>query len=93
MEYCHQREQQGANINGIALELGVSTTSLMRWSRKAAESAEGFRAVELVVGPESSAVTSKPARLAGTVVVHGPRGLRVEGLTVAELAELIDRLS
>lgn len=93
MEYCHQREQQGASINGIALELGVSTTSLMRWSRKAAESTEGFRAVELMVGPESNTVVGKPTRLASTVVVHGPRGLRVEGLTVAELAELIGRLS
>ena len=93
MEYCHQREQQGANINGIALELGVSTTSLMRWSRKAAKSAEGFRAVELVVEPESHVAVSKPARLAAGVSVHGPRGLRVEGLTIAELAELIDRLS
>ena len=68
----------------VARELGVSETSLSRWSRRKEEPTMAFRAIEVV---------TEPARRTSAMVVRGPRGLCIEGLTVAELAELIARLS
>lgn len=79
-----EREREGASVRQVAEELGVSGASLVRWSRTEQEGSHGFRAIELV---------AEPVRRASGAVVHGPCGLRVEGLTVAEIAELLERLS
>ena len=86
VEYRQDREREGAALREVAGELGVSAISLERWSRRSAERETSFRAIELVGEPmrRASAVV---------VVVHGPRGLRIEGLTVVEIAELVERLS
>jgi transposase-like protein len=84
VEYHRRRKQEGASVQKVASELGVSGASLVRWSRTEEERGRGFRAIELV---------AEPVRRGSGAVVHGPRGLRVEGLTMAELAELVERLS
>ena len=85
--YYRQRKQQGARTEEIETELGVSGMSLSRWSRRSAERALGFREVEVI-----EAVPERE-RAERALVVHGPRGVRIEGLTVADIAELIERLS
>lgn len=82
MAYWREREGQGGSLRQVALELGLSSVTLTRWSRRGAKSTAGFRAIEIV--GETVRVTK--------VVVHGPRGVRVEGLMVAEIAELFERL-
>lgn len=84
VKYRRLREHDGAGVAEVAAELGVSGVSLARWSGKHERSDNGFRAIEVV---------AEPLRAATRVVVHGPRGVRVEGLSVAEVAELIARLS
>jgi hypothetical protein len=84
VEYRREREREGAALCEVARELGVSAVSLERWSRRSPERETSFRAIELV---------GEPMRRASPAVVHGPRGLRIEGLTVSEIAELIERLS
>ena len=84
IDYRREREREGAALSEVAGELGVSAISLERWSRRRRERETSFRAIELV---------GEPVRRASAVVVHGPRGLRIEGLTVSEIAELIERLS
>lgn len=90
VNYHRQRQEQGASVRVVAAELGVSGLSLSRWSRHLAHPGQGdsqhpgFRAIELV---------AEPARFCGPLVVHGPRGLRIEGLTVADVVELFERLS
>lgn len=84
VEHHREREREGASVREVAAELGVSDASLMRWSRTEPEIGHGFRAIALVAEPVG--------RMNGAVV-HGPRGLRIEGLTVAELVELWERLS
>ena len=84
VEHRREREREGAALGEVAAELGVSAITLERWSRKSPERSASFRAIELV---------GEPVRRASAVVVHGPRGLRIEGLTVSEIAELVERLS
>lgn len=84
VDYRRERERQGAAVREVAAELGVSAISLERWSRRRREHETSFRAIELV---------GDPVRRASEAVVHGPRGLRIEGLTVSQIAELIERLS
>ena len=84
--YRRQREREGVGVAAVAAELGVSGLSLARWSRTLERAEPRFRAVEVVVEAER-------LERARTVVVHGPRGLRIEGLSVAEVAELLGRLS
>ncbi len=84
VDYRREREREGASVREVAGELGVSAISLERWSQRGRRREESFRAIELV---------GEPVRRASAVVVHGPRGLRIEGLTVAEIAELVERLS
>ncbi len=82
--YHREREREGASLRQVAAELGVSDASLVRWSRERREPEPLFRAIKVV---------AEPAGRTSAVVVHGPRGLRIEGLTVDELASLIERLS
>ena len=87
-----ERERGGDNLARVAAELGVSGTSLLRWSRRFG-AASGFRAVEVIGVGAAMASGSDVAARSSTIVVHGPRGVRIEGLTVAEVADLVGRLS
>ena len=74
------RAGQGAAHHTIARELGIADRTLARWS---AEAAVRFVPVEVVV-----AAAPQPS-----LVVHGPCGLRIEGLDGAQLAALLRSLS
>jgi transposase len=81
LSYTVARRRQGATILEVASELGMSFRTLGRWlgERKATA---GFERVRVVAAPRAAAV----------IVVHGPRGLRVEGLDLAAVAELVRRV-
>lgn len=85
VEYGRQRERQGANMGLVAAELGVSGISLSRWSRKGEGFESSFRAIEVVAERCEATATS--------LVAHGPRGLRIEGLTVLDVVAILERLS
>jgi transposase len=85
--YFRHRREQGARAHDVEAELGVSGISLSRWSRRPTSLRPSFRQVEIVEAhPEPSASCS-------VFVVHGPGGVRIEGMAVAEVAELLRRLS
>lgn len=65
----------------IGAELGLCVSTLLRWT-KAGPSPAGFERVLIIGGSATRAL-----------VVHGPCGLRLEGLGLADVAELIRRLS
>jgi hypothetical protein len=90
--HLREREREGGDVAGAAAELGVSGTSLVRWSHRTEVASKGFRAVEVIGGPAETS-GSEIAAQRSAIVVHGPRGVRVEGLTVADVAELVGRLS
>jgi hypothetical protein len=77
LAHAAARRKQGATLLAIGEELGISWRTLSRWLVE--RRSERFRPVQIVA----------PRR---EVVLHGPRGLRVEGLDVDGLAELLRKL-
>jgi hypothetical protein len=79
--YIAQRRSEGVTDEQIAREIGVSAMTFRRWV--------GARRGSFAV---ATVVDATPAPVAA-IVVHGPCGLRVEGLSVDEVAALWSRLS
>jgi hypothetical protein len=87
--YVEARRGQGVGRVAAAREIGVSAFSVTRWTAAlGAGVRSGFREVMLAERSET-AVSSEARRL----IIHGPCGLRIEGLDVAGVAELWRRLS
>jgi len=74
------RREAGKTLVAIGEELGVPWRTLARWCATERKRTPGFRAVEIVALP-----SARP-------IVHGPRGLRIEGLDIESVAELVRRL-
>ena len=85
LSYTVARRRQGASIVEVASEVGINFRTLARWlgARKTGR----FGRVEVVAVP----VATTPA-VAATIIVHGPRGLRIEGCDVTTVAELVRRV-
>ena len=85
VEYAEKRREQNAGLQRIAREVGIAGITLDRWLQKLGKPRRAivptFRRIEVMA--------TTPAGF----VVHGPRGVHVVGLCVAELAELLTRLS
>lgn len=81
VRYAQGRQSEGVGLRAIADECGVAAATVRRWL---AEPADTSAFMPIRVMP--SAVTS-------TVVVHGPAGLRIEGLDLEQIAELWRRLA
>ena len=84
--YVLSRREQGATFEQLARTLGVPANTLLRWSRALAKPSSAaaevpFRRVELV------------GEVVRSMTVHGPCGLRVEGLDLDSLVTLWRRLS
>ena len=76
--FLQARVAQGVKEGQVAEELGVDARTLRGWAGQATEPKAMFRRVEMVA-------ESKQA----SVVVYGPAGIRIEGLSVAELVEVM----
>ncbi len=79
--YLAPRRASGATASAAARELAVRRDTLLWWTRPRRAFKPGFVPVTVVDGP------------ADQIVVRGPHGVRVEGLDVAGVAELLRRLS
>ena len=77
--YTVAKRREGLSIEAIGEDLGMSWRTLARWLG-ARTTARGFRRVEVVEARRAS------------LVVHGPSGLRIEGLDIEGIAELVRRL-
>jgi len=90
-EYVAARRSDGARVNELARELGISHTSVSRWSAAEVGPLQ-FVAVEV----EPEVVAAPPSVLAersGSVpTLISPRGYRVEGLDLDALTALLGRL-
>jgi hypothetical protein len=81
-EYLRVRRAAGAPLSAVLRELGVRRETLAGWAEPpGAKERPRFVPVTVVAAP------------VGRIVVHGPGGLRVEGLDVAGVAELLRRLA
>jgi transposase len=79
--YLAARRASRATASAVARELAVRRDTLLWWTRPRRASKPGFVPVTVVDGP------------ADRIVVHGPRGVRVEGMDLAGVAELLRRLA
>lgn len=78
--YVARRKREGASVERIASELGVSSVSLSRWSR-AMGNTKSLVPVEIIANEEGSRLS-----------LLTPRGYRVEGLSEASAVRLVERL-
>jgi transposase len=85
LSYTVARRRQGAKIVEVAAELGMKFHTLGRWLGE--KRAAGFERVEVV-----AAIAAPTPPAARQLVVHGPRGLRIEGLDLLGIAELVRRV-
>jgi hypothetical protein len=85
LQYAAKRGEQKVGRRRIAREVGIAGITLDRWMQKPGRPRRAimptFRRIEVV------------ATAAAGFVMHGPHGVHVVGLGVAELAELLTRLS
>jgi len=83
LSYTVARRRQGAKLVEVAIELGMQNQTLSRWLGEK-RAAKRFDRVEVVA--------AQAASIAAPILVHGPRGLRIEGLDIAAVAELVRRV-
>jgi hypothetical protein len=84
LSYTVARRRQGAKLVEVAAELGMKSYTLARWLGEKKPDV-GFERVEVV-----TAVATTAAR---QVIVYGAHGLRIEGLELSEVAELVRRVA
>jgi transposase len=84
LSYTVARRRQGAKVVEVATELGMKFHTLSRWLGEKRPT-KRFDRVDVVTAP----ATATPR----TLIVHGPRGLRIEGLDLAGVAELVRRVA
>jgi transposase len=81
VSYTVARRRQGATLVEIGAEVGISWKTLGRWL-SGGKGKPRFHEVAIVT----------PRAVAPAIIVHGPRGLRIEGLDLGGVAELVRRL-
>ncbi len=83
--YLRDRLEDGGSPHAVARELRISQTTLKRWTLQARRDpgVPHLRPVSVLPAPPS---------FAGPISVGGPCGLRIEGLDLDAVAELIRRL-
>lgn len=85
VEFFRQRRAAGTSVEAISRELCVKRHTLVGWTAAAREVSTTPRFVPVNVVADATTKSS--------IVVHGPAGVRVEGLDVAGVAELLRRLA
>lgn len=85
VEYFRRRRAAGTSVEAISRELGVKRHTLVGWTAAAREVATTPLFVPVNVVADA---TTK-----SRIVVHGSAGVRVEGLDLAGVAELLRRLA
>ena len=83
VQYVGQRQREGARLDALARELGLAPMTMRRWLEEAGLYRPAPTFVPVVVKEDDGA----------SFVVRGPGGLVVEGLSLAQVAELMRRLA
>lgn len=83
VQYAAQRQSAGASLKEVGAELAMSVHTLSYWRARHAHAPSTSLARVRIVDPDAAR---------DTVVVHGPGGLRIEGLSLDHVVELIARL-
>ena len=85
--WAQKRVAAGASIASLCKEIGIGEPTLHKFlgnpGRRAAKKSVGFNRVKVVA----------PRAVAELVVVHGPCGTAIEGLSLEGVAQLFKRLA
>jgi hypothetical protein len=96
VEHARARRASGASWRVIGREVGVDDKRLQVWLRDAS-SARPAAATALALRPRMIPVRVTARAVQATmrreIVVRGPRGVSVEGLSVSDVAALLKELS
>lgn len=84
--HVRRRRREGASETTISRELGIGAMTFRRWVGPRTAFAEA-----IVVDTTSTSTSTMTG--AARIVVHGPRGIRIEGLELAEVIALVGALS
>jgi len=83
LEYLESRRKEGAFLEAVSVELGVSKSALDKWRRSqsgASPKAKRFVRVQTAVGSED-------------LIFEAPSGHRIMGLTLRDAMQLVERFS
>lgn len=83
--YLTARRKAGRGLKTASVELGIPERSIKLWSSTPRPSGKPAFVPMVVTAPAAERTTPE-------IVVHGPGGIRIEGLDLAALAELVRRL-
>ena len=86
LSYTVARRRQGAKLVEVAAELGLHDQALSRWLGEKRASKRFDRVDVVAAAPVAAPSAPSP------IVVYGARGVRIEGLELAAVAELIRRV-
>jgi hypothetical protein len=93
LAHVRARRERGVTWSAIEDEVGVSAKRLHTWLRVVSR-AKSPAAVVVQPRMVPVRVVSRPvSALRGEIIVRGPRGVTVEGMSVADVAELLAELS
>jgi transposase len=81
VSYVAARRAEGISLRVAAQELGMPWRTVRHWVQGRGRRGAALRTLAIAATPGAS-----------TVVVHGPHGLRIEGLDLDQIAELLLRL-
>jgi len=80
--YIHGRRDAGATLEQIGEEIGVNCKTVANWVSRARKRSS-FCRVEV----------AQEQGVAGALTVRGPCGVRVEGMAITDLVDLLRRLA
>ena len=83
--WAAERVSRGAGWGELSRELGIPAKTLERWAGPRAEPAVALRPVDVV-----DAGDTPPDR---TVTIVSPSGLRIEGVTIADVITILRGLA
>jgi hypothetical protein len=95
--YVRARQAEGGTQEEAAREVGLSAWTLSRWGRQGQAGAvrRGRPPRQRLEGSNAAfhpVEVKSEARSQAALVVHGPGGVRVEGLSVQQVAQLLKEL-
>jgi hypothetical protein len=92
-DYARERKASGVKMEEVAAELRMNKWTLQRWLQRQGRGEFEKKAGATKAGFSRVKVKERTAAEAGArLVVHGAHGVRVEGLTLENVAALLERL-
>ena len=93
MAYARARRAEGLKLQAIASEIGLSYWTLWEWFRVEARQRRPETDAPASIVPVHIVEARPAASRAGSLTIHGPFGLRIEGADVETIAALVRSLA